>query len=92
MSRRKDMERFLNRQRLNPEYVGFRGYESEPDRAGNTPLQTVTCSVCGRRRNVAVGTAMEEGDGYICLSCREEAERESQAEASAQGHSEEVGR
>ena len=92
MSRRKDMERFLDRRRLNPEYAGFRGYESDPDKAGNTPLQTVTCSVCGRRRNVAVGTAMEEGDGYICLSCREEAERESQEEASAQDRSEEVGR
>ena len=90
MSRRKDMERFMDRRRLNPEYVGFRGYESEPDKAGNTPLQTVTCSVCGRRRNVAVGTAMEEGDSYICLSCREEAEREPQREDSAQGHIEEV--
>ena len=92
MSRRKDLERFLDRRRLNPEYAGFRGYESEPDRAGNTPLQMVTCSVCGRRRNVAVGTAMEEGDSYVCLSCREEAEGEAPTEAPAPNHSEEVGR
>ena len=72
MSRRKDRERFLSMKHLNPDYHGFRGRDQEPDRAGNTPLQAINCSKCGRRRNVAVGVAMEEGDNYICLSCREE--------------------
>ena len=80
MSRRKDRERFLSMKHLNPDYEGFRGHGDEPTRAGNTPLQAVTCSVCGRRRNVAVGTAMEQGDNYICLSCREEAGMQTQDE------------
>jgi hypothetical protein len=71
LSRRKDRERYLDRKHTNPEYDGFRGLESEPDRAGNTPLRTVTCSICGRRRNVAVGIADDGGETYVCLSCRE---------------------
>jgi DNA-directed RNA polymerase subunit RPC12/RpoP len=76
MSRRKDRERFLSMKHLNPDYQGFRGQYEEPDRAGNTPLQAIECTKCGRRRNVAVGVAMEEAENYICLSCREEAEEE----------------
>ena len=66
MSRRKDRERYLDRKHTNPEYDGFRGLESEPDRAGKTPLRTVTCSICGRRRNVAVGIA-DDGGGDLRL-------------------------
>jgi hypothetical protein len=65
---------------LNPDYQGFRGYEQEPTRTGNTPLETVTCSICGRRRNIAVGIALEQGDSYVCLSCREESGEEAQEE------------
>jgi hypothetical protein len=36
----------------------------------------VSCSICGRRRNVAVGIAEGEVDSYVCLSCREEGEKE----------------
>jgi DNA-directed RNA polymerase subunit RPC12/RpoP len=76
VSRRKDRERLLERQRVNPDYQGFRGSEEEPERAGNTPLQTITCSNCGRRRNVAVGIAQEQGEDYVCMTCLEETERE----------------
>ena len=71
MSRRKDRERFLQLKQLNPEYKGFRGGEAGGAGA-DIPLETVTCSQCGRRRNVAVGIALEQGESYICLSCREE--------------------
>ena len=53
MSRRKDRDRLLQKRRVNPDYAGFRGYDKEPGRPGQTPMQSVTCSVCGRRRNVA---------------------------------------
>jgi hypothetical protein len=71
MSRRKDRERFLQKKQLNPEYKGFRGGAGGGVGA-DAPLETVTCSKCGRRRNVAVGIALEQGESYICLSCREE--------------------
>ena len=80
MSRRKDRDRFTEMQRLDPDYRGFRGYGQEPTRAGNTPLETLTCSVCGRRRNVPAGIALEHGDKYVCLSCSEEAEGEPEKE------------
>jgi len=71
MSRRKDRERFLQKKRLNPDYSGFRGYGKEPERPGQTPMQTVVCSVCGRKRNVPLGVALEAGENYVCLKCRE---------------------
>jgi hypothetical protein len=85
LTRRKDRERFESMKKLNPDYAGFRGHSREPDRPGNTPLQTVTCSVCGRKRNVAVGVAQEQGEAYVCQSCQEAAHREEpeQAEVSA---------
>ena len=57
---------------LDPDYKGFRGFTSEPDRPGKTPLEAVTCSVCGRKRNVPRGVAVEQGDRYVCATCREE--------------------
>ena len=80
MTRRKDRERYEAMRRLNPDYQGFRGAGEEATTSGNLPLETVTCSICGRRRNVAVGIAMEEGDSYICLSCREGQEVASEPE------------
>lgn len=71
MSRRKDRERFLQIKQLNPEYRGFRG-DAAGGPGADAPLESVTCSRCGRRRNVAVGIALEQGESYICLSCREE--------------------
>jgi len=71
MSRSKDRARIDAMRRLNPEYRGFRGYELEPTRVGNTPLVAVECSKCGRKRNVPVGLASEQKDGYICQSCQQ---------------------
>ncbi|MCY4624409.1 MAG: hypothetical protein OXC99_05335 [Chloroflexi bacterium] len=72
MSRRKDKERFLANCRQNPDYKGFRGYANDPSRSGNTPLVAVNCSVCGKKRNVPVGVAEEQGDGYVCMTCQDE--------------------
>ena len=71
MSRRKDRERALAQKRLNPDYPGFRGYEHEPGREGSIPLTTAICSVCGRRRNVPLAVAQEEGDKFVCISCQQ---------------------
>ena len=74
MSRRKDRERLLAQKRVNPNYVGFRGYDREPARTGDTPMTSLVCSVCGRKRNVPVGVAQEQGDRFVCSSCAEEHE------------------
>jgi len=58
--------------RLNPDYRGFRGHELEPDQPGQTPVEALTCSVCGRKRNVPLGIAAERGELYVCQSCQEE--------------------
>ena len=72
MSRRRDRERIEAMKRLDPDYKGFRGHESEPSRPGKTPLEAVTCTVCGRKRNVARGIAVEQRDSFVCASCTEE--------------------
>jgi len=71
VSRRKDRERFRDKKRLNPDYAGFRGQNSGTNSQGETPLQAVKCSICGRIRNVPIGLALESGDSYMCLACRE---------------------
>ena len=72
MSRRKNRERFEAMKRLDPDYKGFRGLASEPDRPGKTPLEAAICTVCGRKRNVLRGIAVEERETYVCATCREE--------------------
>ena len=57
---------------LDPDYTGFRGSRSEPSRPGQTPLEPITCSICGRKRNVPRGVALEQGERYVCLRCTEE--------------------
>ena len=81
MSRRKDRERFLARKRLNPDYLGFRGHDS-PAQTSEPPLQKVTCSNCGRVRNVPVGVAAEHPDDYVCATCQEQTQAE-ETEAAA---------
>ena len=71
MSRRRDRERYEAMKRLDPDYRGFRGHGSEPSRPGNAPLEAVTCSACGRKRNVPRGVAVEQGDRFVCARCRE---------------------
>ena len=73
MSRRKDRERFLAQRAQDPNYQGFRGYDFVPPAPPAAPPSVaVTCSACGRRRNVSNEIAQAEGDGYVCLSCQEE--------------------
>jgi hypothetical protein len=57
--------------RAHPEYVGFRGREHEPVNPEDTPLIAVTCSRCGRRRNVPSGLVQGKVDSYVCQSCQE---------------------
>ena len=70
--------------RLDPDYKGFRGHGSEPSRPGNVPLEQVTCSVCGRKRNVPRGIAVAQGEGYVCSRCSEQGEVAAEAEADRQ--------
>ena len=80
LSRRKDRRRFEAMKRLDPDYRGFRGRGKEPNRPGNTPLEAVTCRICGRRRNVPRGVALEHGDNYVCFRCTEEGHAKAVAE------------
>ena len=71
MSRRKDAERFQRLKAQNPGYVGFRGAETAPSRP--TPvMESVTCSVCNRKRNVDTNTLPADRNQYVCLRCQEE--------------------
>ena len=72
MSHKKDQKRYETMKRLNPDYQGFRGHATEPDQPGQSPLQGVTCAVCGRKRNVPLGVAMQQGERYVCQNCRDE--------------------
>ncbi len=70
MSRRKDRARLEAMKRLDPDYKGFRGHFQEPTR--KAPLEAVVCSLCHRKRNIPRGIALEEGEHYVCMSCRDE--------------------
>jgi len=72
VTRSKDRQRYNAMKRINPDYKGFRGFQLEPDRAGQTPLETITCSACGRKRNVPLGIAVEQAESYRCQRCHEE--------------------
>ena len=72
MSRRKDRDRYLALRHQNPDYKGFRGYENDPSRTGSIPLVGLNCSVCGKKRNVAVGIAEEHRENYVCITCGSE--------------------
>ncbi len=77
MSKRKDRERFMAMKRANPDYVGFRGHISAADRPGPSDVLSLTCSVCGRKRNVPAGEKVEDPTKYVCLSCREKSPAQS---------------
>ena len=81
MSRLKDRERVEAMKRLDPDYKGFRGHSNEPTRPGKTPLEAVTCRVCGRKRNVARGIALEQRENYVCSTCTDEERVPETAEA-----------
>jgi hypothetical protein len=83
MSRRKDRERFEAMKGLDPDYQGFRGHADEPSNQGKAPLESMVCTVCGRKRNVPRGVALDSGDGFVCATCIEEG-RTAEADASPQ--------
>ena len=72
---RKDRERFLRMKEANPDYQGFRGTENTTAAPPPAPVtESVTCSVCDRRRNVNVDSLPEDRSTYVCLRCREDQE------------------
>ena len=81
MSRRKDRERYEAMKGLDPDYKGFRGFQSEPDRPGKTPLDAVTCTVCGRKRNVPRGVAVDQRESFVCATCQAEGRTAASPEA-----------
>ena len=81
MSRRKDRERFEAMKRLDPDYQGFRGHAGEPSQSGQAPLESVVCTVCGRKRNVPRGIALESRDSFVCATCVEEGRTAEPSEA-----------
>ncbi|CAI8051138.1 hypothetical protein GBAR_LOCUS28018 [Geodia barretti] len=71
---RKDRERFLRIKEGNPDYQGFRGAASvaAPPPPPEPVTESVTCSVCNRRRNVNVDILPEDRSTFVCLRCQEE--------------------
>ncbi|PKB80794.1 MAG: hypothetical protein BZY88_08080 [SAR202 cluster bacterium Io17-Chloro-G9] len=70
MSRRKDQERFRRLKEANPGYAGFRGVDTVTAKEAPS-LESVECSVCGRRRNVPADSLPEDRNDYVCLRCQE---------------------
>ena len=70
MSRRKDQERFLRLKQQNPDYMGFRGPGTVTAKAP-VALESVTCSVCNRKRNVPSDSVPEDRDTYVCARCQD---------------------
>ena len=71
MSRRKDQERFLRLKAENPDYTGFRGGNTVTAKP-QVALESVTCSVCQRKRNVAVDTLPADRQTYVCQRCQDD--------------------
>ena len=71
---RKDRERFLRLKDANPDYSGFRGAETVTAPTPPPPpvTESVTCSSCGRKRNVSVDTLPEDRSSFVCIRCQEE--------------------
>jgi hypothetical protein len=68
---RKDRERFQRLQDINPDYVGYRGLDTVViTQAPSAVTETVVCSVCNRKRNVASDSLPEDLSTFVCLSCQ----------------------
>ncbi len=71
---RKDRERFLRLKDGNPDYVGYRGLDTVTNAQAPSPqTETVVCSVCNRKRNVASDSLPEDVSAFVCLRCQEDA-------------------
>ena len=70
MSRRKDRERLARLKQQNPDYVGFRGADTVTEKAPPA-MESVACSVCQRKRNVAADTLPTDRSSYVCLGCQD---------------------
>jgi len=73
----------MTMKQLNPDYPGFRGSSPPEAVSSREALQTVTCSQCGRKRNVPTNVAAEHSEDYICATCQEEAVEEASNEPTA---------
>lgn len=80
---RKDRERYLKLKSENPDYRGFRGRDRVTPRVAPV-TETVVCSVCSRRRNVATDTLQEDRSTYVCLQCQQEQTGEAFEEITAE--------
>jgi hypothetical protein len=70
LSRRKDLERYQRLKQQNPDYPGFRGAVAAPPAPPPPDLESVLCSLCGRRRNVPRDTLPTDRSTFVCLSCQ----------------------
>ena len=70
MSRRKDQDRYLRLKQANQDYIGFRGSKAATAKA-SPALESVVCSVCHRKRNVASASLPADRETYVCLTCQE---------------------
>ena len=70
---RKDRERFQRLQDSNPDYVGYRGLDTVVTvQAPSAATETVVCSVCNRKRNVASDGLPEDVSTFVCLRCQDD--------------------
>ena len=70
---RKDRERFQRLRDGNPDYVGYRGLNTTTIiKAPSPATETVVCSVCNRKRNVASDSLPEDVSTFVCLRCQED--------------------
>ena len=67
---RKDRERFQRLRKTDPNYVGYRGLDSSTARSPSLDTETVTCSLCQRKRNVAVENLPQDISLFVCLNCQ----------------------
>ncbi|MCH8800046.1 MAG: hypothetical protein IH963_03980 [Chloroflexi bacterium] len=69
---RKDRERFQRLRDVNPDYVGYRGTDMVITQPSSPATETVVCSVCNRKRNVASDSLPEDISTFVCLRCQED--------------------
>ncbi len=72
---RKDRERFQRNRDSDPNYVGYRGSDTVTVHAPSpeTKMETVVCSACSRKRNVASDSLPDDISTFVCLSCQSSA-------------------